>query len=331
VLPFPNESSSFYNKLYEHPSDDLGSTKLIRLLRRSREINKITQGYGRFSGVTDVSKRLAYLGPPGTYSEQAATAYDPLAILLPYPSIPSVASAVEAGEADEAIVPIENSLEGSVTFTLDLLIHDSSLFIRNEIVLPIHHNLLVEEGTKIEDISLLYSHPQALAQCRLFIETHLPDTQVTASLSTSAAVEDVKRSNITAAAIANHRSAEIYNMNILREGIEDNRNNVTRFTVLGTSDHSPTGNDKTSLCFSFDYDAPGILLSVLQQFSNRDINLVKIESRPTRQSLGRYIFLLDIEGHKLEDHMTRALDEVRNQVSMLKVFGSYPRQVSSAV
>lgn len=276
-------------------------------------------------------KRLAYLGPPGTYSEQAAMTYDPRAILLPYSSIPSVASAVESGDADEAIVPIENSLEGSVTFTLDLLIHDSSLLIRNEIVLPIHHNLLVEKGTKIDDIALVYSHPQALAQCRSFIGSKLPNTQITASLSTSAAVEDVQRSTVPAAAIANHRSAEIYNMNILLEGIEDNQNNETRFTILGTSGQPQTGNDKTSLCFSFDYDAPGILLSVLQQFSNRGINLVKIESRPTRESLGRYIFLLDIEGHKSEDNMISALDEVKNQVSMIKIFGSYPRQVSSSV
>ena len=278
-----------------------------------------------------MTKRLAYLGPAGTYTEQAALTYDPEARLLPYTTIPTVASAVESGEADEGVVPIENSLEGSVTFTLDLLIHDSKLFIRHEVVLPIHHNLLVKPGAAIDEIGLIYSHPQALAQCRSFLVNHLHGARPVASLSTSAAVEDMQKSQTVAAAIANQRSATLYGAEILVEGIEDNPNNMTRFVVLATTDHLPTGVDKTSLCFAFDHDAPGILHSVLEQFAKRKINLAKIESRPTRETLGRYIFLVDLEGHRQDAKMIDALDNVQGQVSMLKIFGSYPRQVSSSV
>lgn len=278
-----------------------------------------------------MSKRLAYLGPAGTYSEQAALNYEPTADLLPFSSIPAVAAAVDSGLADECIVPIENSLEGSVTFTLDLLIHDSKLFIRNELVIPIEHCLIVKPGTKFEDIKAVFSHPQSLGQCRSFLERCFPTASQVASLSNSTAVEEMQRSEITAAAIASHRAATLYGAEILAQGIADNSNNHTRFVILASADHAPTGMDKTSLCFSFDEDAPGIVHSVLADIAKRHINLTKIESRPTRQTLGRYIFLLDIEGHRLDTNVSEALDAVKAQVSMFKIFGSYPMQVSSSV
>ncbi|MCH7744778.1 MAG: prephenate dehydratase [Chloroflexi bacterium] len=278
-----------------------------------------------------MTKRLAYLGPAGTYSEQAALDYEPTANLLPFASIPAVAAAVDSGLADECIVPIENSLEGSVTFTLDLLIHDSKLFIRNELVIPIEHCLIVKSGTKFEDIKTVFSHPQSLGQCRSFLEKRFPAASQVASLSNSAAVEEMLKSEVTAAAIASQRAASLYDAEILAQGIADNSNNHTRFVILAPSDHAPTGMDKTSLCFSFDEDAPGIVHSVLADIARRNINLTKIESRPTKQTLGRYIFLLDIEGHRLDANVSEALDAVKAQVSMLKVFGSYPMQVSSSV
>ena len=278
-----------------------------------------------------MTRELAYLGPAGSFTEQAALSHDPKATLLPFASIPAVASAVDSGRAEEGIVPIENSLEGPVTPTLDLLIHESELFIRHELVLSIRHCLLAGPGTKSEEIRLIYSHPQALAQCRAFLEKRFPDVGIIASLSTSAAVEDMQKSDSVAAAIANHRCATLYGAQVLAEGIEDSASNLTRFVVLAPADHAPTGEDKTSICFDFDDDSPGILYSVLGEFSKRGINLAKIESRPTRHSLGRYIFLVDLEGHRKDDIVKEALEGVKAQVSMFRVFGSYPMHVSSSL
>ena len=278
-----------------------------------------------------MTRRVAFLGPEGTYTEQAALVHDPEATLLSFATIPAVASAVDSGIADQGVVPIENSLEGSVTFTLDLLIHESALFIRHELVLPIQHCLMARPETKPEDIKVIYSHPQALAQCRSFLEEYYSQAELVASLSTSAAVEEIRNSQMAAAAIANERSAALYGAEILAHGIQDDPNNVTRFVVLAPTDHPPTGVDKTTICFDFDSDSPGILHSVLGEFAERGINLTKIESRPTRSSLGRYIFLMDLEGHREDSVMTEALEVVRAQVSMLKILGSYPLHVSSAV
>ena len=209
-----------------------------------------------------MSKRLGFLGPEGTYTEQAGLNYDPEAELVPYPSIPAVASAVESGEVDEGVVPIENSLEGAVTYTLDLLIHDSALSIRQELVLPIDHCLVVRPGTKIEDIALIYSHPQALAQCRRFLAERFRDAGLTASLSTAASVQEMQKSDVVAAAIANRRAATLNGAHVLLEGIQDDRSNATRFVILAPTDHGRTGADKTSMCFDFEDDAPGIRVVV---------------------------------------------------------------------
>ena len=272
-----------------------------------------------------MSKRLAFLGPAGTNTEQAGLTYDPEATLLPFAPIPAVAAAVESGQADECVVPIENSLEGSVTDTLDLLVHDSTLSIRRELVLSISHHLVANEGAATTDVKVIYSHPQALAQCRLYLADHFPDAEVVASLSTAAAVQKMKTGGLEAGAIATERASVIYGAKVLARGIEDSPNNMTRFVVLAPTDHTPTGSDKTSVCFSFDEDAPGILQSVLGEFASRSINLAKIESRPTRESLGRYIFLVDLDGHRENALIKEALDSVRDQVSMFKIFGSYPK------
>ena len=278
-----------------------------------------------------MTRRLAYLGPTGTYTEQAALNYDADATLVPCASIPAVADEVTSRRADEGVVPIENSLEGSVTFTLDVLIQESSLFIKHESVVPIMHSLVVNRGTTMEDIETVYSHPQALAQCRSFLTECLPDAALIASLSTSAAVQEMQVAKTVSGAIANQRAATVYNADILVEDVQDDPNNATRFVVLASSDHPPTGSDKTSICFEFDHDAHGILYNVLGEFADRDINLAKIESRPTRKSLGRYIFLVDLEGHREDRVMKEALEGVGAQVSMLRIFGSYPMHVSSAV
>ena len=270
-------------------------------------------------------KRIGFLGPVGTYTEEAALRYDPAAELEPFHTIAAVGNAVASGVTDEGVVPIENSLEGSVTYTLDLLISQSGLSISEEIVLPIEHFLMARPGTRLEDVQVIYSHPQALAQCRDFLERSFPNSQRTASLSTVAAVIDMQDSELSAAAIAPQRASQLYDVEILGQNIQDNSNNVTRFVVLDRKDHSATGNDKTSICFSYQQDAPGLLYRALGEFAQRGINLAKVESRPTKESLGRYIFLIDCEGHREDGKVKEALEVLRGQVGMLKVLGSYPR------
>ena len=278
-----------------------------------------------------MTRRLGYLGPAGSNTELAASKHDGQAALLPFSTNRAVAEAVDAGTVDEGIVPIENSLEGSVTDTVDMLIHDSGLLIRNEIVLSIEHCLLAKADAALEDFEVVFSHPQALAQCRGFLAGRLPNAEPVASLSTSASVEDMQQSDRKAAAIATSRAAQLYGAVVIARDIQDNPANTTRFVVLAATDHPPTGMDKTSICFDFQEDAPGLLFTVLEEFAKRRINLAKIESRPTRQSLGRYIFLVDLEGHREDDAVSEALDTVRRQVSMFKILGSYPMNVSSAV
>ena len=269
--------------------------------------------------------RLAFLGPPGTFSEEAALRYDPEAQLIPIPGISAVAAAVDSRMADEGVVPIENSLEGPVTETLDVLIHDSELSVRNEIVLTIEHMLLVRPGVQAADIKVISSIPQALAQCRGFIERCFPKAALEAALSTAAAVEEIMGRE-DAAAIGNRRAAELYGAEVLAQGIQDRSSNLTRFVVLAHEDHPPTGDDKTSLAFAFAVeDRPGLLVSALEEFSSRGINLSKIESRPSKERLGVYIFLADLDGHRTEQPLAGSLDRVREKCSFFRLLGSYPR------
>ena len=269
--------------------------------------------------------RLAYLGPEGTYSEQAAVDYDPDARRVPYPSIPAVFRAADNGEAEQAVVPIENSLEGVVTYTVDLLINESDLKIRNEIVLPVHHYLLSEPDTAMEDVRVVYSHPQAIAQCRRYLNRRLPNAEHFASLSTAGAVEDMRNSERPAVAISSRRAAEIFGATILDSNIEDTQNNQTRFVVLAAEDGRRTGTDKTSICFDFSEDSPGILYDTLGELARRRVNMLKIESRPDKRSLGRYVFLIDMEGHREDPVVSEALEAVQARAAMFKILGSYPR------
>ena len=269
--------------------------------------------------------RLAYLGPQGTYSEQAAIDYDPQSERVAYHAIPVVVAAADSGEVGEAIVPIENSLEGTVTFTVDLLIHESDLKIRSEVIVPIHHCLLAESETRLDRVEVVYSHPQALAQCRNYLTRNLPNAEHVASLSTASAVTDMRESRHTAAAISSRRAAEIFDAPIIDANIEDISNNQTRFVVLAESDHEATGNDRTSICFDFSQDTPGVLYDTLGELARRGINMIKIESRPDRRSLGQYVFLIDLEGHREDSVIRDALEGIRSRTSMFKVLGSYPK------
>ena len=270
-------------------------------------------------------KRIGFLGPTGTYTEEATLKYDQTGDLMAFPTISSIGQAISSGLINQGVVPIENSLEGSVTFTLDLLISQSGLYISDEIVLPIQHYLLGLPGIHFPDIEIIYSHPQALAQCQTFLDQCFPKATRTASLSTVAAVTDMRNSQIPAAAIAPKRAAKLHNVEIIGQDIQDNSNNVTRFVVLAPQDHDRTGFDKTSICFSFNQDSPGVLYDVLGEFAERKINLAKIESRPTKELLGQYIFLVDCEGHREEPLVNKALSLISERANMFKILGSYPR------
>ncbi len=268
--------------------------------------------------------RLGYLGPEGTFSEQAAILYEPEADFVPYPSIRSVAEAIDAREIDEGVVPIENSLHGSVIDVLDFLIRTDRTRIKYELAIPVEQCLIVAPGADKREVHVIYSHPHALGQCRDFLAREYPDVELVASLSTAGAVTDMLESDRPAAAIAPFRAAEIHGAEVAECGIQDNRSNFTRFVALASEDSQPTGRDKTSLAFWYASDAPGTLYETLGIFSSRGINLAKIESRPTGESLGKYVFLVDIEGHRSDAIVAGALEELANVTSELKVLGSYP-------
>ena len=270
---------------------------------------------------------VAYLGPQGTFSEEAAFLYAPESERLPYPSIRDAAMAAESRETDDAVLPIENSIEGAVNMTLDYLIHDSTLSIVGELVLPIRQCLIVTEGSRREDIETIRSHPQALAQCRRFLERNFSNAKLIASISTAGAVEEALNEGRTSAAIGNRRAADLFGASVLESGIEDNPNNMTRFVAMGRNSPPASGDDKTSICFGFDSDAPGQLYGVLGEFADREINLAKIESRPTRHELGRYVFLVDLLGHQQDQRVRDTIEAVDRRVSQLRVFGSYPNRL----
>ena len=268
---------------------------------------------------------VAYLGPHGPFSEEAAILYAPESELLAYPSIRDAAMAAESRKTDEAVLPIENSIEGAVNMTLDYLIHDSTLSIVGEVVLAVRQSLIGSSRTRLEEIDTVRSHPQALAQCRRYLERALPRAKLIASISTAGAVEEALNEGPTSAAIGNRRAAALFGAVVLDEGIEDNPNNMTRFIAMGRNSPPASGNDKTSLCFGFDSDAPGLLYGALGEFADRGINMAKIESRPTRHELGRYVFLADLIGHQEDNRIRGAIDALKRRASDLKVFGSYPR------
>jgi prephenate dehydratase len=232
--------------------------------------------------------------------------------------------AVAAGTVDLGVVPVENSLEGAVNETLDTLLTAEHLSISAELVISVDQNLIAGPETKLEDIDVVISHPQALAQCRGYIEKNLPGVRLEAALSTAGAVAEAVGSRYSAA-IGPRRAAEVHGGVILAEAIQDVRENKTRFVVVGPKDAAPTGEDKTSIACTVPHDRPGTLLGVLRELANRDINLTHIESRPSREQLGIYVFLIDFDGHREEPKAAEALAAIRSQANMFRVLGSYPR------
>lgn len=269
--------------------------------------------------------RLAHLGPRGTYTEAAAIAYMPDAELLPVATVTAAVEALERGEADGAICAMENALDGGINETIDLLLRETmALHICGEVVLPVHHVLAGAPGIDLSQASAVYSHPSALAQCRGRIAELAPRARPVAALSTASAIE-AALAEPGALAVGNRHSAELYHATIYADDVADEPGNATRFVALGHQDAPPSGDDKTSLAFTTHHDRPGSLVEVLSIFSNRGINLARIESRPTRRALGTYVFLLDLQGHREDALVAEAIEEARSVTLWLRVLGSYPR------
>lgn len=265
--------------------------------------------------------RIAYLGPAVTFSHQAATlGFGASAEYLPERGIHEAFSAVECARADFGVVPVENSTEGTVNHTLDRLI-DSDLLISGEILLEVHHALLGRAG-ELGGVKVVYSHPQALAQCRRWLAAELPDVPTVEVASTAVAVERAL-DEPTAAAVASELAARLYDLPVLRARIEDSPHNVTRFLVIGTRAMGPSGRDKTSVLFSIK-DEVGALYRILEPFARHALNLTKIESRPTKRRPWEYVFFVDFEGHREDPTVQAALAALQAQCLFLKVLGSYP-------
>ncbi len=270
-------------------------------------------------------KSISYLGPEGSYCEQAAIHRFRNEKLFPVHSIPAVIESVQDEITDYGVVPIENSIEGSVTVTLDALIHEYDVSINSEILLNISHSLITNGIKNPKDILKIYSHPQALAQCRIYISKNLPQSELINASSTSAALSELKPESQYSAAIAHSRNAIKHNLHVIEEDIQDEENNITRFAVLGSKVTQPSNNDKTSFCFDFsDIDKPGQLINVMKLFSDENINITKIESRPSKKELGKYIFWMDIIGQSEEIKLKKIFTKINTLTSNLKIIGSYP-------
>jgi chorismate mutase/prephenate dehydratase len=265
--------------------------------------------------------RVAYLGPEGTFSQLAARKLFGLqARYRECATIEAVFEAVSSRDATYGVVPFENSTEGAVSMTSDALL-EGDLHIRQEYVLPISHCLL-SRAPSLSAIQTVYSHPQALAQCRLWIAKHLPRAQVVQTSSTAAAAREA-HSDERAAAIGADIASEIHDVPILRSGIQDRPENATRFVVLAHEDAPPSGKDRTTIAFGV-ADKKGALRRVLSELEEAGVNLTRIESRPSRRKAWHYVFLVDVEGHRKDPTLARALRNTKRHVDFVKVVGSYP-------
>ncbi len=271
---------------------------------------------------------VAYLGPEGTNTHAAALAMFGEQVVgpsgfHPQPTIRAVFEAVASSRAHRGVVPIENSTEGRVEQTLDCLFELSPV-IAAEYVAEIHHYLLGRAGAELDQVRTVYSHPQALAQCRAWLDAHLPRAEQVSVASTGAAARDVAHMHEPVVAIAPELSAELYDLTVLRRDIEDMKHNATRFVAIAHSDSPPTGHDKTSLVFTTRHER-GALRRVLETFDDEGLNLTRIESRPLAGRRWEYAFFTDFEGSRFDAPVARALTRIQASCGLVKLLGSYPR------
>jgi prephenate dehydratase len=271
--------------------------------------------------------QVGYLGPRGTFAEEALLSQPDLAAGTPVPlrTVPEVLTAVERGDVDVGLVPIENSIEGTVTVTLDTLAFDTELLVQREVDLPISLHLCAKPGTGLDHIRTVVSHPNPFGQCRTWLMRKLPNAELEAANSTADAARQVAQSGREdLASIGTGHAARLYGLEVLASDIEDHPENETRFVLVGRGVPAPTGHDKTSIvCFQRE-DRPGSLLAILQEFAARTINLTKLESRPTKRGLGQYCFFIDFEGHLSDELVADCLRNLAARQADVKFLGSYP-------
>jgi len=276
----------------------------------------------------DPEKCVAYLGPPGTFSEEALLGQPDLASsrLEPMRSFPEILAAVSSGQVDLGFVALENSIEGTVRLVIDGLVFEHDLLIQREVELSVRQNLIGPAGTELDQVKRVVSMPMALGQCQRFFTSRLPQVELVASNSTSEAVEAVAAERRPGTvALGSALAARLYDLEVVATGIDDHPENATRFVVVARSGvPAPTGHDKTSIVCFQDDDHPGSLHGILGQFTARNINLTRLESRPTKASLGNYCFIIDLQGHIDDEVVADCLRDLRAQLTNVKFLGSYP-------
>lgn len=273
---------------------------------------------------------FGFLGPPGTFTQEALLhVVDPEAVeLIDLPSIEDVVFAVERGDIERGMVPIENSVEGTVNAAVDAIgFETEGLHIQREVIIAVRLHLLARPGTKLSDISEVMSMPHATAQCRRWLRTNLPGAKVVATNSTAEAAGRVAYEKGSAAAIGPNLAAQLFALEVLARDVSDHPEAETRFVVVGRESGVASGRDKTSLIAFIAEDKPGALLEILTEFASRNINLTKLESRPTKRVLGEYCFFIDLEGHIDDPQIAEAVAAVEKRVARLKALGSYPRAI----
>lgn len=314
------------SRLIEDRERELRVLRNVRDMARDRSISP-SDMENIYRGIIDACRKIqgvavAYQGEPGAYTEEAAVRFFGKSTKgIPYESLDEVFEAVENGDVPFAMVPVENSLEGSITRAYDLL-PDSPLMVCGETELRISHCLIAVEGATLDTIKTVYSHPQALGQCRGFLNKL--NCELVPASDTAGSVRMIKeKGSRDVAAIASAGAAELYGMKIIAREIEDNPHNFTRFFILSKEDSPPTGNDKTSIVFSLKHK-PGALYDSLREFASREINLTKLESRPTRHQPWEYNFYMDFSGHREEKGITEALKALEEHAVFVRILGSYP-------
>ena len=276
-----------------------------------------------------MTDRIAYLGPRGSFAEAAVRSLtDGRDVeLIAAASVQAALDSARDGSADLALVPIENSVEGSVSVTLDELANGKRLVIVDEVVIPVRFALIARSGTSLDDVRRISTHPHAQAQVRHWLAEHVPDAHVIPAMSTAAAAAAVAEDQAFDAAVSQRIAAEIYGLEVLAEDIQDNDDAYTRFILvrLPGAIPGPTGADKTTLSLYMKQDEPGALLAILTEFAVRGVNLTRIESRPTKKALGDYYFSVDIEGHVADSRVSEALMGLHRVCLDVRFLGSYPR------
>ena len=268
------------------------------------------------------SARVGYLGPEGSFSHEAVSTMDSIEAIA-CDSLSDLLAAVADGTLDQGLVPLENAIEGTVSATIDGLVFDHDLVIEQEIVIPIRLHLLTRRGGTLGEVKVVRSYVHALAQCRTYL--HTLGVMVEQTTSTSQAAREVADSNEPWAAVASSLAGQLFGLDVLASDIEDHPGNTTRFVVVGREAvAAPTGHDRTTIVCFQDTDRPGSLYAILGRFAARDINLTKLESRPTKRGLGDYCFVIEFEGHVADDVVADCLADLQAHLTRVKFLGSYP-------